>query len=234
MSENLIIGVPSKGRLTEQTGEAFSKVGLHISKTGSERGYHGKISDINNVEVSFISTAEIANSLKTGRIHLGVVGEDLIREEIIGVNDHVKFLKKLDFGHVDVVVAVPDCWIDVWRMRDVEIAAQIYRRHHHRRMSVATKYINLTRQHFMCHGISDYRIVESLGATEDIPMTGKADMIVDETSTGATLKTNNLRILNGNDGVILRSEVNLIASKTVEWTPETRAVENEILSRFGI
>ncbi|HFB2047940.1 MAG: ATP phosphoribosyltransferase [Hyphomicrobiaceae bacterium] len=234
MNKNLVIGVPSKGRLSEQTCEAFAKVGLHILKIGSKRGYRGEIEGIINLEVSFISAAEIANSLITGRIHLGVIGEDLIREEIIGANDRVKFLRKLNFGHADVVVAVPDCWIDVRRMRDVESAAQTYRRHHHRRIRVATKYMNLTRQHFIHHGISDYRIVESLGATEGTPTSGKADMIVDITSTGETLKANNLRILDGNDGVILRSEANLVASNTIKWIPETREIENEILSQFDL
>ena len=232
MSEHLIIGVPSKGRLMEQTGAAFASAELHISKSGSERGYRGEISGMANVEILFISASEIANALKTGRIHLGITGEDLVREEIIDADDHVAFLKKLGYGHANVVVAVPDCWVDVRRMRDVEAAAQIYRRHHHHRMRVATKYMNLTRKHFTDYGISDYRIVESLGATEGTPASGKADLIVDITSTGATLKANGLRVLDGDDGVILKSEANLIASKTIEWTPEARAIENEILSRF--
>ncbi len=234
MSDKLVIGIPSKGRLMEQTGEFFAKVGLQISKTGNERGYRGEIDSMANIEVSFISASEIANALKTGRIHLGVTGEDLVREEIVDADERVALLKKLGFGHADVVVAVPDCWVDVRRMRDVEAAAQIYRRYHHRRLRVATKYMNLTRQHFTCHGISDYRIVESLGATEGTPASGKADMIVDITSTGATLKANGLRVLDGEDGVILKSEATLIASKTVEWTPQTRAIENEILSRFDL
>ena len=234
MSEKLILGIPSKGRLMEDTTAAFAKAGLKISKIGSERGYLGSIDNIADVEVSFISAPEIANSLKTGRIHMGVTGEDLIREEIIKADKHVIFVKKLGFGHADVVVAVPDCWIDVRRMRDLDAAAQNYRRHHNRRMRVATKYMNLTHKHFASYGLSDYRIVESLGATEGTPASGKADLIVDITSTGSTLKANALRVLDGEDGVILRSEANLIASRGIAWTPETRAIENEILLRFGL
>jgi len=234
VSEKLLLGVPSKGRLMEETAKVFAQAGVQISKTGSERGYRGELIGVEDVEVSFISAAEIANALKNGRIHLGVTGEDLVREEIINVDETVVFLEKLGFGYADVVVAVPDCWVDVRRMRDLAAAAQIYRHYNRRPMRIATKYMNLVRSHFTRHGISDYRIVESLGATEGTPATGKADLIVDITSTGATLKANGLRILDGDDGIILKSEANLMASKTVNWTPATRAIENEILSRFDL
>lgn len=234
MSEKLIIGVPSKGRLKENTDEIFAKADIAISKTGSERAYRGEICGLAGVEISYISASEIANALSTGRIHLGITGEDLVREEIINADERVTFIKKLGFGFADVVVAVPNCWVDVRRMRDLDAAAQIYRRYHYRPMRVATKYMNLTRKHFKRHDISDYRIVESIGATEGTPASGKADLIVDITSTGATLKANALRVLDGDDGVILKSEANLIASKTIAWTPGTRAIENEILSRLGL
>jgi ATP phosphoribosyltransferase len=234
MSEKLVLGVPSKGRLMEASAEIFRKAGLEMRKTGSERGYRGELSGLKDVEVAFISASEIANALRTGRIHIGITGEDLVREEITDAEQRVKFLAKLGFGHADVIVAVPDCWVDVRRMRDLDAAAQSYRRRHQRRMRVATKYMNLTRRHFTQHGVSDYRIVESLGATEGTPAAGTADLIVDITSTGATLKANGLRVLDGEDGIILRSEANLIASRTVAWSPATRAVENELFSRLGL
>lgn len=234
MSEKLILGVPSKGRMMEATNVFFGAAGMEIHKTGSERGYRGEIGDLTDVEVAFISASDIANALRTGRVHLGVTGEDLVREEITDAEQRVSFLQALDFGHADVVVAVPACWVDVRRMRDLDEAARTYRRHHQRRMRVATKYLNLTRRHFTRFGVSDYRIVESLGATEGTPAAGTADLIVDITSTGTTLKANGLKVLDGEDGVILRSQANLIASKTVGWTPATRAAENEILSRLGL
>jgi len=229
---NLIFAVPSKGRLMEETFDALHGGGMEVRKTGSERGYRGEIVGMPKVEIAFISASEIANALRTGRVHLGVTGEDLIREEISDAEGRVKFHKELGFGHADVVVAVPTCWIDVRRMEDLDEVAMAFRRKHNRRMRVATKYMNLTRRHFAFHGISDYRIVESLGATEGTPAAGTAELIVDITSSGATLDANGLKIIDG--GVILKSEANLIESKTAPWTPETRAIQNDILKRLDI
>ena len=229
---NLIFAVPSKGRLMEATVAVLADADMVVRKTGSERGYRGEIVDMKNVEIAFISASEIANALRTGRVHLGVTGEDLVREEISDAEGRVRFLKELDFGHADVVVAVPACWIDVRRMEDLDEVAMAFRRKHERRMRVATKYMNLTRRHFAFHGISDYRIVESLGATEGTPAAGTADFIVDITSSGATLKANGLKLIDG--GTILQSQANLIESKTAAWPPEVRAVQNDILRRLKI
>ncbi len=229
---NLIFAVPSKGRLMEATVEFLGGAGMSVRKTGSERGYRGEIVDMDDVEVAFISASEIANALRTGRVHLGVTGEDLVREEISDAEGRVKFLKELGFGHADVVVAVPDCWIDVRRMEDLDEVSMTFRRKHQRRMRVATKYTNLTRRHFAFHGISDYRIVESLGATEGTPAAGTSELIVDITSSGATLKANGLKMIDG--GTIIESQANLIESKTAPWSPETRAIQNDILRRLGI
>ena len=231
MSDKLVLGIPSKGRLMEATAKVLADGGMELRKVGHERGYRGEIVDMDDVEVTFISASEIANALRTGMIHMGVTGEDLIREEISDAEQRVTFIKKLDFGHANVVVAVPQCWIDVRRMIDLDEVATRFRRLHQRRLRVATKYMNLTRRYFAAAGVSDYRIVESLGATEGTPASGTADLIVDITSTGETLRANGLKVLD--DGVILESEANLMASKTVAWTPGARAAENEILSRLG-
>jgi len=232
MTEKLTLAVPSKGRLMEQTIEMFAKAGLTLRKTGNERGYRGEIAGLDAVEVAFISASEIAWYLKTGRAHMGVTGEDLVREQISDANERITFLKALGFGHADVVVAVPDYWIDVRTMADLDEIAAAFRREHGRWFRVATKYINTTRRFFMEKGVIDYRIVESLGATEGAPAAGTADLIVDITSTGATLAANGLRILD--DGVILKSEANLIASKAATWSPTAREAENEIMQALGI
>ena len=229
---NLVFAVPSKGRLMEATLEALADAGMGVRKTGSERGYRGEIVDMRNVEVAFLSASEIANALRIGRVHLGVTGEDLVREEISDAEGRIKFLKPLGFGHADVVVAVPACWIDVRAMEDLDEVAIAFRREHQRRMRVATKYVNLTRRHFSYYGISDYRIVESLGATEGTPAAGTAELIVDITSTGTTIRANGLKQIEG--GTILKSGANLIESRMADWTPELRAVQNDILKRLGI
>jgi ATP phosphoribosyltransferase len=232
MSSKLIFAVPSKGRLMEATSEVLAAGSLEVRKTGNGRGYRGEIVELGDVEIAFISASEIANALRTGQVHLGVTGEDLVREEILDAEQRVKFLKPLGFGYADVVVAVPECWIDVRRMEDLDQVAIQFRRQHQRRMRVATKYMNLTRRHFAYHGISDYRIVESLGATEGTPAAGTAELIVDITSTGTTLRANGLKQIEG--GTILKSEANLIESRSAEWSPQLRAVQNDILRRLGI
>jgi ATP phosphoribosyltransferase len=229
-SDKLILGVPSKGRLMEQTAEAFAGAGLTLRKTGNERGYRGEIAELPEVDVAFISASEIAWHLKTGRVHLGVTGEDLVSEQMSDANERVAFVKKLGFGHADVVVAVPDCWIDVRTMADLAEIALPFRRAHGRWYRVATKYVNLTRRFFAAKGLADYRIVESLGATEGTPAAGTAELIVDITTTGTTLKANGLRILD--DGLVLRSEANLIASKLAAWTPATQRLLEAISARM--
>jgi ATP phosphoribosyltransferase len=217
MSEKLILGVPSKGRLMEQTAEAFAAAGFTLRKTGNERGYRGEIVELPEIDVAFVSASEIAWNLKTGRLHLGVTGEDLVSEQMSDAAERVTYVRKLGFGNADVVVAVPDCWIDVRTMADLAEIALPFRRAHGRWYRVATKYLNLTRRFFAAKGLADYRIVESLGATEGTPAAGTAELIVDITTTGTTLAANALRILD--DGLVLRSEANLIASRSAVWTP---------------
>lgn len=231
-ADKLILAVPSKGRLMEQTAAVFAAAGMTITKTGHERGYRGAIGDLDSVEVAYLSASEIALALRDGRVHLGVTGEDLLRETIPACERSVALLKPLGFGHADVIVAVPDAWIDVDLVRDLEAVAQTFRRVHGRRPRVATKYLNITRQFFNRHGVTSYLIVESLGATEGTPAAGTAELIVDITSTGSTLRANGLKILD--DGVILNSQANLVASKTATWTPAALAVRDTILARFGI
>lgn len=222
MSDRLILAVPSKGRLMEQTLEVMANAGLDILKTGHARGYRGEIKGLDTVDVTFVSAGEIAWYLKTGRAHLGVTGEDLVREQMTDASDRVEFIRPLGFGHADVVVAVPASWLDVRTMANLDSIAGPFRTEHGRWVRVATKYLNLTRTFFAAKGVTDYRIVESLGATEGTPASGTADLIVDITSTGETLTANGLRILD--DGVILKSQANLIASNAANWeTPQREA-----------
>jgi ATP phosphoribosyltransferase len=227
----LVLALPSKGRLMEQCNAALAKAGLAVARTGPARGYKGEIAALPGVEVNFVSSSEIAQFLKTGAAHLGVTGEDLIRETMEDADQRVRFLRPLGFGFADVVVAVPACWLDVRHMRDLEEMSLAFRRLHGRRVRVATKFMNLARRFFALKGVTGYRIVESLGATEGTPAAGLAELIVDITTTGATLKANGLKILD--DGVILKSQANLIASNAAPWTPELRVLEAQIAARFA-
>ncbi|MCG8561427.1 MAG: ATP phosphoribosyltransferase [Hyphomicrobiales bacterium] len=224
------LAIPSKGRLMERTREVFAAGGLAISKVGHERGYRGRIEGVEDVDVAFLSASEIASQLRRGRVHLGVTGEDLIRETIADAEARVEFVRPLGFGRADVVVAVPECWIDVSRMDDLEDVAAIFQRRHGHRLRVATKYLNLTRRFFAQKGVMGYRIVESLGATEGTPADGSADIVVDITSTGTTLKANHLKVLD--DGVILKSEANLLASRIAEPNDALDRVKAAIAERL--
>ncbi|MET0688497.1 MAG: ATP phosphoribosyltransferase [Methyloceanibacter sp.] len=231
MAAALSIAVPSKGRLKDQVADLFDRAGAPLRKTGHERGYRGALDGIGGVEVEFASAAEIVHLLRTGRVHLGITGEDLIRETLTDVDRAVEFLVPLGIGRADVVVAVPDCWIDVASMTDLEDVAAQFARAHGRRLRVATKYMNLTRRFFAEHGVAGYRIVESAGATEATPASGTAELIVDITTTGTTLRANHLKVLD--DGLILKSQSHLFAARAVQWTPQAVAIRDAIAARLS-
>jgi ATP phosphoribosyltransferase len=232
MTQPLIFAVPSKGRLMEQTAEVLAKSGIKVRKTGSERGYRGEIEGLSGVEVAYVSASEIVQHLKTGTAHIGVTGRDLVEEHILNMAGTVDVLKAFSFGPADVVVAVPDCWLDCTVMADLEDIAVAFRQKHGRRLIVATKFPNLTRRWFAAHDVSSYRIVESQGATEGAPASGVADLIVDITTTGDTLRANGLRILD--DGVILKSTASLVRSKLAPWSATALAAEKELRRRLGL
>lgn len=230
MSAKLTLAIPSKGRLMEQVTEVFAKAGLVVKKVGHARGYRGEIEGLPGVDVAYVSSSEIAAALKAGSVHLGITGEDLVRESMSDADTRVTFLRPLGFGFADVVVAVPACWIDVTTAADLEAISGAFRRAHGRWPRAATKYKNLTRRFFAAHGFGDYRIVESLGATEGTPAAGTAEFIVDITTTGETLRANGLRILE--DGVILKSQAHLIAANLAPWTPQLVKLRADLVERL--
>ena len=227
----LVLAVPSKGRLQENAIAFFARAGLEFVQGRGARDYRGAIVDLPGVEVAFLSASEIVGQLAAGSAHFGVTGEDLVREHVADADQRLALLAPLGFGRAHVVVAAPQAWIDVRTMADLEDVAANYRARRGERMRVATKYVNLTRRFFAAHGVADYRIVESLGATEGAPAAGAAELIVDITTTGATLAANALKTLD--DGVILRSQANLVASLKAAWTPSARAAARAILTRIA-
>lgn len=227
----LVLAVPSKGRLQENATAFFGRAGLKFVKASGERGYRGTIAGVPGAEVAFLSASEIVSQLASGAAHLGITGEDLVREQLSDADAAVEMLTPLGFGHANVVVAVPQAWIDVRSMADLEDVVSTMRARHGRKLRVATKYVNLTRRFFAQHGLADYRIVESLGATEGAPAAGTAEIVVDITTTGATLAANALKVLD--DGVMLASEANLVASTRAPWSETARGAVRTILSRIA-
>jgi ATP phosphoribosyltransferase len=214
--EPLILALPSKGRLKEQADEWLADCGFALAAAGGARGYRASIDKLPAVQVLLLSAGDIAAALDSGDVHLGVTGEDLLRERGEGIDGRVMLLRALGFGRADVVVAAPKSWIDVDSMADVEEVAAAYLARTGRRLRVATKYLVQTRAFFARHGIADYRIVESGGATEGAPAAGAAELIVDITTTGGTLAANNLKVVA--DGVILRSQAQLAAGLRASWS----------------
>ena len=211
----ITLALPSKGRMKEDASAIFERAGLKIIAVGNERSYRGRIEGLDGVEIAFLSASEISREIGAGAIDFGVTGEDLIREGLSEADNRVEFCARLGFGHADVVVAVPEIWLDVDTMADLGDVAADFRARHGRRLAIATKYWRLTQQFFSAtHGIQLYRIVESLGATEGAPAAGSADIIVDITSTGSTLRANHLKILS--DGVMLKSQACLVRARKPE------------------
>jgi ATP phosphoribosyltransferase len=227
----LVLAVPSKGRLQENATAFFGRAGLSFVKSRGERDYRGTIAGVEGAEVAFLSASEIVAQLASGAVHLGITGEDLVREQVADADAAVAMLTPLGFGQANVVVAVPQAWIDVASMADLDDVASLMRSRQGRKLRVATKYVNLTRRFFAQHGLADYRIVESLGATEGAPAAGTAEIVVDITTTGSTLAANALKVLD--DGVMLASEANLVASLNAPWGGRARAAAGAILSRIA-
>src|SRR5688500_4484232 len=224
-----VLAVPSKGRLQENAAAFFARAGLVFTQSRGARDYRGTLKGVPDVEVAFLSASEIVSQLASGTAHLGITGEDLVREQIPDADAAVELLTPLGFGHANVVVAVPQAWIDVRNMADLDGVAADIRARHGTKMRVATKYVNHTRRFFAEKGVSDYRIVESLGATEGAPGAGSAELIVDITTTGATLAANGLKVIE--DGTMLRSQANLVASRKASWSNGELATARLMLDR---
>ena len=214
----LSIAIPSKGRLKEKSEDWLRASGFKLRQKGGGRGYSAELKGLPDADIMLLSAREIAEELIAGNLHIGITGEDLLHDLSNSFEQDVHVMRQLGFGGADVIVAVPASWLDVETMADLEAAGALFRERHGRRMRVATKYLKLTRQFFAEKAVGEYRLIESPGATEAAPAAGTAEVIVDITSTGATLKANDLKVLE--DGVILKSEASLVGSLQADWSPE--------------
>ncbi|MCY4335210.1 MAG: ATP phosphoribosyltransferase [Litoreibacter sp.] len=223
------LGVPSKGRLMEDTFAWFAKRGVTLARTGSDREYAGAVSGIDGVELVLLSAGEIPRELVAGRIDLGVTGTDLVREKIPLWDEKVEPLAEMGFGFADLILAVPRFWADVSSLDDLDAVAAAFRAEHGFRLRIATKYHRLVREHLQAAGVADYQLVDSQGATEGTIKNLTAEAIADITTTGATLEANHLKILSGEP--ILRSQATLFASKTSNMD---QAVLTKLKAKLGL
>ncbi len=208
------LGVPSKGRLMEQTFDWFADRGVRLSRAGSDREYAGRVEGVEGVALVLLSAGEIPRELAAGRIELGVTGTDLVREKLAGWSTDLVALAPMGFGHADLILAVPDCWRDCTDLDDFAAIARDFRAEHGFRLRIATKYHRLVRAWLSAHEVADYQLVDSQGATEGTVANMTAEAIADITSSGETLRANNLRILD--EPPILRSQATLFANRAAK------------------
>ena len=211
MKNIITIGLPSKGRLRDKSLDFFNSRELKILSSSKERNYFASIQNKPNIKIIYLHAKEIIQRLGDGTLDLGISGLDLFNESEKNIKDKILIKKKLDFGYANLVVAVPDDWIDVQTIADLEEVAFNFRSKKNKRLRVATKYPNLTNNFLISKGVTQYKLIPSLGATETYPFIGSAEIITDITSTGKTLKDNDLRVLK--DGLILKSSACLFISK---------------------
>ena len=227
----LKLGVPSKGRLQEQTFDWFTARGITLERAAGGREYSGRVSGVEGVELVMLSAGEIPRELASGRIHLGVTGQDLVHEKIPGWQRKLEELAEMGFGHADLVLAVPAVWADVEGLGDLDAAAAAFRAVHGFRLRIATKYHNLVREFLRREGVADYQLVDSQGATEGTIRNLTAEAIADITSSGETLRANHLKLLD--DGLILKSQATLFASMTSDWSG-CETARAAMLKKLGI
>jgi len=226
------IGVPSKGRLMEKTFDWFGSRGVALAKTGSEREYSGVVEGVEGVELVLLSAGEIPRELAAGRIHLGVTGSDLVREKLANWGARVKEVAPMGFGGADLIIAVPNFWVDVDTLDDLDAAAAAFRIAHGFRLRIATKYHRLVRDFLQANGVADYQLVDSQGATEGTVRNKTADAIADITSTGETLRANGLKILS--DGLIHSSQATLFKSRAADWDGDNRDIWRKLEQVLGV
>lgn len=225
------LGVPSKGRLMEKTFGWFGARGVELKRTGNEREYAGAVAGVAGIELVLLSAGEIPRELEAGRIHLGVTGTDLVREKLAAWDTKVVELEPMGFGFADLIIAVPKCWVDVDTLDDLDAAAAAFRAKHGFRLRIATKYHRLVRDFLRDHGVADYQLVDSQGATEGTVKNETAEAVADITSSGETLRANHLKVLS--DGPVHKSQATLFRSRTASLTTDERRALAELLEKIA-
>lgn len=225
------LGIPSKGRLMQDTLDWFASHGIRIERTGTDREYSGRISGVDCVELTLLAAGEIPRELAAGRITLGVTGSDVVHEKIARWETKIAPLAHLGFGHANLVLAVPKTWADVRDLDDLDAVAEAFRNTHGFRLRIATKYHRLVRAHLKTAGVAGYQLVDSQGATEGTVANMTAEAIADITSSGATLDANHLKVIGE---VIHASQATLFRSIVAPLNDGDQTCLNAMLRQLGL
>ncbi len=183
------LGIPSKGRLKKQVEKFFLEKGLELVKVGSSREYLAEFKEEKKIQIILLAASDLPLEIKKGNLDIGITGRDLVFEKILDWQKWVVELQQLGFGNADLVIGVPQFWIDVNHLDDLDEVAYFFR----------------DKQ------VTNFEIVESQGATEGAIANGIADVVVDITSTGETLKQNKLKTIE--DGILLKSFAAIFMNK---------------------
>ncbi len=204
----LRLALPSKGELEEPTLAFLRACGLGVNRPNS-RQYTAGIPALRDTVVLFQRAADIPAKVAEGSVDLGITGLDVVRETLPEGSSCGVILDDLDYGQCDLVLAIPETWIDVSSMADlVEVAEEM--RAKGMELRVATKYPRLVRQFFLQKGLNYFSMVASSGAIEVAPTMGFADVIADLSSSGTTLRENALKTLV--DGTVLSAQACLLGN----------------------
>jgi ATP phosphoribosyltransferase len=218
MIDPIRIALPSKGHLYEGAVDLLKAAGYKVRRA-SDRQYEATIGGHPRFHVVFMRPTDIVVQVQEGRCHLGVTGMDVFAEHQAEATDAAVVEPDLGYGGCRLVVAVPESWIDVTHILDlVDLTTEF--KASGKAFRVSTKYGALTQAHFRRWGIYHYQIIHSEGALELHPTLGIADIIVDLTSSGTTLKDNRLREIEG--GKVLDS-----ASCLIGHAPSLRSLIDE-------
>lgn len=225
MNERVLLALPSKGAIAEPTLSFLRDAGLRVDKP-NERQYVGSVPAIAGLSVLFQRVKDVVYKVADGTVQLGITGFDVVREN--PSDDLIILHPELGYGHCQLVVAVPEDWVDVTTMTDLIEVASDFRRLYGRTMRVATTYDYLSREFFHSRGLHYFTLVKAEGAIEAAPTIGYADIIVDLVQTGTTLRENHLRPLT--DGTIVEAQACLIGNRTaLKSSPGTLNVAQHML-----
>ena len=232
MKDLIKIGIPSKGRLRKDVLNIFKKNNLKLISKRGDRDLFGSVKGKKNIQIIYLHAREIIERLadKSKSLDMGFSGLDLLKESEINIQKNIKVFKSYPYGKATLVVAIPEDWLDVFSMADLEEMAFEFKDKKKKRLRVSTKYANLTREFFYSKGVTQFSIVKSVGSTEVAPFTGSSELITDITSTGSTLKANNLRIIN--DGYILKSELCMMVGKSSLKNKEFRKLVKLLSTKY--